>query len=123
MDFNPRQTPIVANLELYLGRWFERRFAALRQWNVPKPVTGGFMAALAFGAAYLAFHVKVNCELAGRDVLLVAFFTTIGLDESIRRVARGGVMLAMLTAFAFANSLPPRTARTSPSRICQAPRP
>jgi ESS family glutamate:Na+ symporter len=121
VDFNQRQSLIAANLVLYLGRWFNRRSAALRQWNIPEPATDGFMAALAFGAAYLAFHVKVNFELAGRDVLLVAFFTTIGLDASIRRVARGGVMLAMLTAFAFADSLIPGTAWASPSRICQAP--
>lgn len=105
VDFNQRQTLIVAILVLFLGRWLNRRFAALRRWNIPEPVTGGFMASLAFGAAYLAFRFKVSFELAGRDVLLIVFFTTIGLNASIRTLARGGLMLAVLTAFAVANNL------------------
>ena len=105
VDFNQRQTLIIAILVLFAGRFLNRRFAPLRRWNIPEPVTGGLIAALVFGALYLALDLKIGFELTGRDTLLIVFFTTIGLNASIRMVARGGVMLAFLTVFAVANNL------------------
>ena len=105
VDFNQRQTLIIAILVLFAGRFLNRRFAPLRQWNIPEPVTGGLIAALASGALYLVFDLRIGFELAGRDVLLIVFFTTIGLNASVRMLTRGGVMLAFLTVFAVANNL------------------
>lgn len=105
VDFNQRQTLIIAILVLFAGRHLTRRFAPLRDWNIPEPVTGGVIASLLAGALYLAFDVRIGFELAGRDILLIVFFTTIGLNANVRMLARGGAMLGLLTAFAVANNV------------------
>ena len=50
MDFNQRQTLIIAILVLFAGRFLNRQFAPLRQWNIPEPLTGGFLASLVSGS-------------------------------------------------------------------------
>jgi ESS family glutamate:Na+ symporter len=46
MELDQRQTLIVAILVLFIGRWLNRRFAPLCDWNIPEPVTGGLVASL-----------------------------------------------------------------------------
>ncbi len=68
VDFNQRQTLIVAILMLFLGRRLNRRFAVLRRGNILEAVTRGVVASLGFGAACRVFQAKIGFELAGRDV-------------------------------------------------------
>ena len=97
MDLNQRETFILAILVLFLGRWLNRHFAPLREWNIPEPVTGGVAASMAFGALYLVAGTQVSFTLDWRDGLLIVFFTTIGLSANVRMLVTGGAMLATLT--------------------------
>lgn len=103
MELDQRQTLILAILVLFLGRWLNRHVAALREWNIPEPVTGGVVASVAFGILYLVAGSQVSFTLDWRDGLLIVFFTTIGLSADIRMLAAGGSMLAILTVVAVAN--------------------
>jgi ESS family glutamate:Na+ symporter len=105
MELDQRQTLIVAILVLFLGRWLNRRFAPLRDWNIPEPVTGGLVASLAFGALYLVAGQQIAFTMDLRDTLLVAFFTTIGLSANVGMLSSGGVILLVLTIVAAANNV------------------
>jgi glutamate:Na+ symporter, ESS family len=103
VDLNQRQTLILAILVLFLGRWLNRRVAPLRDWNIPGPVTGGLVASLIFGLAWIVLDVQVTFTTDARDILLIVFFTTIGLSANVRLLAAGGRMLAILTLVAVVN--------------------
>lgn len=81
---------------LFVGKMLNERFAGLREYNIPEPVTGGLLFSIAFGLVYLFSGVKVDFDLTARDILLVYFFTVIGINAHIGDLARGGRPLAVL---------------------------
>ena len=83
---------------LFVGKALNRRVAALREYNIPEPVTGGLLFAIAFWLVYLASGYKIGFELTGRDVLLVYFFTTIGINARVSDLVSGGRPLVVLLA-------------------------
>lgn len=86
---------------LFVGKALNRRFAPLREYNIPEPVTGGLLFAGAFWLVYLASGYRVTFELTARDVLLVYFFTTIGINARVSDLKAGGrPLVVLLTAVA-----------------------
>lgn len=81
---------------LFVGKMLNERFAGLREYNIPEPVTGGLLFSIAFGLVYLFSGVKVDFDLTARDILLVYFFTVIGINAHIGDLSRGGRPLAVL---------------------------
>ena len=43
----------------FVGVLITQRISFLRNYNIPEPVTGGFVAAVALWALYEVFHVEV----------------------------------------------------------------
>lgn len=100
MELDPRQTLIIAILVLYLGRFINNRVNLLREYNIPEPVTGGLLASIFFGLLYWIGDIEVNFDMANRDMLLVVFFTTIGLSSRIDVLKEGGKSLLILLVLA-----------------------
>jgi ESS family glutamate:Na+ symporter len=96
IDMDPRQTLILAILVLFAGKWVTRKFAVLRENNIPEPVTGGLAAALLFTVVHQLFNVSFDFALQIRDALLLVFFTTIGLSTRISTLLTGGKNLVIL---------------------------
>lgn len=86
----------------FIGVHLNRRFEILRAYNIPEPVTGGLIAASITFVLYL-FGVEVVYELNARDLLLVYFFTSIGLNARISDLISGGrpliIMLVLTLGF------------------------
>jgi ESS family glutamate:Na+ symporter len=85
-------------LVLFVGKWINRRVASLREYNIPEPVTGGLLFAIGFALLHAAAGIKVVFELTARDVLLVYFFVTIGLNAQFADLRKGGRPLLLLLA-------------------------
>ena len=83
-------------LVLFVGKALNRRIALLGEYNIPEPVTGGLLFAIAFWLVYLSLGYRVTFELNARDVLLVYFFTTIGINARISDLMAGGRPLIVL---------------------------
>lgn len=83
---------------LVLGGWLKRRFHLLDDLNIPAPIVGGLLYALAMLA--LRGRVNFELELSLQRVLMVAFFTSVGLGASIVLVRKGGpqVLLFLVVA-------------------------
>ena len=79
-----------------LGVQINRQFTFLREYNIPEPVTGGLIAATITFIIYLVFNLEVNYELETRNLLLVYFFTTIGLNARFSDLIAGGRPLIIL---------------------------
>ena len=80
----------------FIGRELTDRIGFLRDYNIPEPVTGGILAALAAFAVFAAFDVAIEYDLETRDRLLVYFFTAIGLNARFVDLVKGGRPLAIL---------------------------
>jgi ESS family glutamate:Na+ symporter len=80
----------VGILVLFAGKALNRRVGLLREYNIPEPVTGGLLFALVFWALYLTSGYRLVFDLQVRDVLLVYFFTTIGLNARLSDLRAGG---------------------------------
>lgn len=80
----------------FVGMVATDRIGFLRSYNIPEPVSGGIVAALIALGIYLAFGVALEYELETRDVLLVYFFTAIGLNARIADLISGGRPLLIL---------------------------
>jgi ESS family glutamate:Na+ symporter len=100
MFINPRQTIIVAILVLFLGKYLNRKILFLRKYNIPEPVSGGLIASIIFGFIFLVFHIDIEFSTYYRDILLVVFFTAIGLSTELQSIIKGGKILFILIFFA-----------------------
>ena len=100
MEFDSRQTIIVGILVLFLGKYLNNKINILRQYNIPEPVTGGLVASLFFGLLYFIFDFNIEFSNHYRDILLVVFFTAIGLSTKFKSIIKGGKLLLLLTVLA-----------------------
>ncbi|MEM7238485.1 MAG: sodium/glutamate symporter [Pseudomonadota bacterium] len=80
----------------FLGDRLTHRVGILREFNIPEPVSGGIAIALIIWAFYAVSGREVAFELETRDILLVIFFTTIGLNARFSDLVRGGRPLGIL---------------------------
>jgi len=94
---------------LFVGKRLNGAVPFLREFSIPEPVTGGLLFSILFGLVYAASGVAVEFDLAARDVLLVYFFTTIGINASLKDLLAGGkpliILLAITIAYMFLQNL------------------
>lgn len=86
----------IAIVVFFIGAGLNQVVKPLRAWNIPEAVTGGMLAALATLATYLFGGVEINFSLGARDLLLLYFFTGIGLNAKLADLAAGGKPLIVL---------------------------
>jgi ESS family glutamate:Na+ symporter len=95
-----RQTLILAIIVLFLGRFLNKRISFLKEYNIPEPVTGGVLASLIFASIYFFANITISFTLETRDILLIVFFTTIGLSSKLSTLLEGGKLLLILLIIA-----------------------
>ena len=81
---------------LFIGKRVNDAVGFLREFSIPEPVTGGLIASVLIALLYLASDIEVHFDLGARDVLLVYFFTTIGINASLKDLLSGGKPLVIL---------------------------
>ena len=89
-------TVTLGILVLFVGKRLNDAVPLLREYSIPEPVTGGLLFSVLFGIVYATSGIAVEFELAARDVLLVYFFTTIGINASLKDLLAGGKPLVIL---------------------------
>ncbi len=96
MVLSELHTIILGLLALMLGQFVAGRVAVLRRLNVPVPVVGGILASLALTAFRAATGIEVTVAGEFRDILLLVFFTTIGLSAKLSSLKTGGKPLLII---------------------------
>ena len=93
----------ISIVVFFLGAGLNHWIAPLRRWNIPEAVTGGLLAAVVTLVAYRAFGWAITFDLGARDMLLLYFFTGIGLNARLSDLLTGGrpffVLLALTVVF------------------------
>jgi ESS family glutamate:Na+ symporter len=87
---------------LFVGKRLNSAIPFLRNFSIPEPVTGGLLFSVLFGLVYAVSGVAVEFELTARDFLLVYFFTTIGINASLKDLIAGGKPLIILLVITIA---------------------
>jgi ESS family glutamate:Na+ symporter len=99
----------IGIIVLFVGKRLNDRIRFLRELNIPEPVTGGLLFTILFGLLYFVSGYAVEFELRARDILLVYFFTTIGINASARDLLAGGrpllILLSITIVFMLAQNL------------------
>lgn len=96
-------TPVtlsIAIVALWLGYHINQRIRFLHEYNIPPAVTGGLPISALVAVAELASGWDIRFDLQLRDLLLIAFFSTIGLSARLRQMLEGGKMLVIMLGLA-----------------------
>ncbi|WP_407675679.1 sodium/glutamate symporter [Photobacterium frigidiphilum] len=96
--FNSFFAVTIGILVLFVGRRLNAAFKPLQEFSIPEPVTGGILFSLLIALVYVTTSIEIEFNLAARDVLLVYFFTTIGINASLKDLLKGGKPLIVLLA-------------------------
>jgi glutamate:Na+ symporter, ESS family len=98
------QTLAFAGLALFLGYGLCRWIPVLGRYNLPPPVIGGLVVALVAWAAYARETTLFTLDTSLQAPLMIAFFTSIGLNASLSLLKISGkqVLVFLLLASGFA---------------------
>jgi glutamate:Na+ symporter, ESS family len=83
---------------LAAGIWVKRKFPLLDRLNIPAAIVGGMMFAL-MALVMRDRILNLDSDLVLRDILMIAFFTTIGMGASLKMLRAGGVQVGIFFAF------------------------
>ena len=95
-------TLAAAGLVLFAGYALQRRVRPLARYNVPAPVIGGLLVALAVTGLRAAGYQPVAFDTTLQTPLMIAFFTSIGFGASVPLLRSGGPAVALFLALATA---------------------
>jgi ESS family glutamate:Na+ symporter len=103
------QTLALAGIALFLGYALCRAVPVLGRYNLPPPVIGGLVFAIAAWIAHDRGATLFVLDTGLQSPLMIAFFTTIGVNASLRLLKISGkqvvVFLVLATIFAVAQNL------------------
>lgn len=104
LKINAVQVLALAACGLLIGSWIKRKLPLLERINIPASIVGGLVYSLAI-MALRGRVVNFEFDLLLRDILMVAFFTTIGLSASVGVMRAGGVQGIVYLVLASAGAL------------------
>ena len=84
----------------FVGVLTTQRVKFLRNFSIPEPVTGGFIAVVVVSLIYFVFNLEIDFDLTTRDRLLVIFFATVGVNARLADLLAGGWTLFVLCVLA-----------------------
>ncbi len=96
----PIHVLMLSILVLYLGLYLTRKIRFLSDNYIPPAVAGGLICSTVVLAVYAFADLEITFDMQIRNVLLLVFFSTIGLSAKLRTLAAGGEALALLVVVA-----------------------
>ncbi|MBF0751255.1 MULTISPECIES: sodium/glutamate symporter [unclassified Pasteurella] len=88
--FDTYQTLALASLVLLLGYFLVKRISVLKNFNIPEPVVGGFIIAIALTIWYQIDGTSFTFEKSLQATMMLVFFSSIGLSANFARLIKGG---------------------------------
>ena len=94
-QLNMAETIGFAIVLLLLGRWIKKKVNFFERFFIPAPVIGGtlFSIILLIGHQTESFTFTFNNDI--KNLLMIAFFTTVGFSASLKILKKGGVGVAL----------------------------
>lgn len=103
------ETLAFAGVALFAGYGIRRLWPLLARFNLPAPVIGGLVVAVALTAARGAGYTPVTFDTTLQAPLMIGFFATVGFQASVGLLKVGGpqvlLFLALSTVVAVAQNV------------------
>jgi len=96
LQVKPFMAVTIGIIILFLGKRVNDVVKVLREYSIPEPVTGGLICSVLIALIYISTGIEIQFDLAARDLFLVYFFTTIGINSSLKDLLEGGKPLVIL---------------------------
>lgn len=80
---------LVAISVLFLGQFINRRVPLLKKYKVPEPIVGGLIIAIIITILHTQ-GIDLAFTLPLEKILMLMFFTTVGLSASYSQLLKGG---------------------------------
>ncbi|MFD2231159.1 sodium/glutamate symporter [Alkalimarinus sediminis] len=93
---------ILSIIAVFTGAYINRVVPVLKRNNIPEAVTGGLIFSLVIGVISSQWGWSIEFDMRMRDILLLVFFTTIGLTAKFRLLLAGGKSLVILLLISMA---------------------
>jgi len=85
---------------LFVGMYLNSRLAVLKRNYIPPAVTGGLIFSVITTLLYLLGDIELEFDMRFRDLLLLVFFSTIGLSARLSQLATGGKAVLLMVGIA-----------------------
>ena len=85
---------------LFVGMYLNRKIRVLGDNYIPPAVTGGLLFAVGTLLIYNFADAQIEFDMRMRDMLLLVFFSTVGLSARLGQLASGGKALLLLVCVA-----------------------
>jgi len=102
LHISPFLSVTLGIVVLFVGKRVNNIVRFLKEFSIPEPVTGGLICSILIALLYLVTGIEIEFELSARDFLLVYFFTTIGINASLKDLMEGGKPLVILLVITIA---------------------
>ena len=89
---------------IVMGAWLKKKFPLLDRLCIPTSIVGGMVFAL-LSLAFHARQINFLVDTTLRDVMMVAFMTTVGLNARWSLVRRGGTKVVLMLGLASVGAL------------------
>ncbi|MDE1464404.1 sodium/glutamate symporter [Spartinivicinus poritis] len=96
IEVSPRRTLLISIIVLWLGIYLTKKAKWLKSYNIPAAVTGGLICSVLVAFVAILYGYQITFNLWMRDILLLIFFSTIGLTANIKLLVNGGKCLFIL---------------------------
>jgi len=97
----PGDVLMLSIVVLFIGFYLNRKIKILNEYYIPPSVTGGLLCSIIAALIYKFANIEFNFDMQIRDILLLVFFSTIGLSAKFKTLLSGGKALLVLTFVAF----------------------
>lgn len=104
IKLNAIQVLALSCFGLLLGTWLKRRLPILDYLNIPASILGGLLYAVTL-LILRDRWMNFDMDLVLRDILMIAFFTTIGMGASFGLVRKGGPQVILFFVIATAGAV------------------
>ena len=100
IELDSVQTVAFGGLALFAGYGLCRAIPLLRRYNLPEPVLGGLLVALLAWWAHSRGTPLFKLDTSLQSPLMIAFFTSIGVNASLRLLKVSGRQVAVFLVIA-----------------------
>lgn len=95
LHVNMVQAVALAIVTYWLGLFIKKKIHFFERFSIPTPVVGGMICALILSGLEYEGILRVTFDSTLQTLLMLGFFTTIGLMASVKLVTQGGKVLVI----------------------------
>lgn len=92
VKLNAVQVLAISAFGVTLGVWIKKKLPVLDRLNIPASIAGGLVYAVV-ALILRDRYLNLEMDLTLQSILMVAFFTSIGMSASVRLIREGGVQV------------------------------